>query len=526
MAKRIFSIIGWVGTAAVFAAVAIRFFIPAQDQYATYLAWAGLACMLLYIASQWREILTFFQGRQARYGTLAASSVLIVLGILIVVNYIGKRQHKRWDLTATKAFSLSDQSRNIVSKLDAPLEVMVFARDNENQGIRDRLQQYEYASSQIKTQYIDPDKRPAIAQQNQVVQYGTLLMSYKGRTERLTVDTEQDITGAIIKLTSGEERKVYFTRGHGEKDPSSSERDGYSSVAEGLKQENYAIADLVLMQTSTIPDDASVVVVAGPKTDFFPPEIDALEAYLQKGGKLLLMLDPPERADSPDLANLTALAHDWGISLGHNVVVDISGMGQLFGASEAVPVAASYPTHAITERFRELTAYPLARSVEAVEGGVNDHTAQVLVETSAKSWAETDIKAITSGSPIKMDEGADKPGPVALAAAVSAPIPGPPAAPGDNPDAPKAETRVVVFGDSDFPANSTAQIRGNRNLFMNALGWLSQQESLISIRPTQSDDRRLDPIPASTQSLVIFGMWLGIPLLIFGTGIYSWFQRR
>src|ERR1700712_5176192 len=241
MANRIFSIVGWVGTALVFAAVAIRFGMPAREQYAYYLAWAGLVCMLLYIASQWREIGSFFSRRQARYGTLAVTSVLIVAGILIAVNYIGKRQNKRWDLTVAKQFSLSEQSRNVLAKLDSPLEIQAFDREPQFQMYRDRLDGYTYASKQVKTEYIDPEKKPLAAQQNGVAQLGTVVFKYKGRTEKVTSSTEQDITNGIIKIVSGQQRKVYFTSGHGEKDPTSSERDGYNSIAGALGGENYSV---------------------------------------------------------------------------------------------------------------------------------------------------------------------------------------------------------------------------------------------------------------------------------------------
>src|SRR6476661_3106837 len=146
MLNRILSIIGWIGTALVFVAVAIRFGYPAKEQWAYYLAWAGLVCVLLYTLGQWREIARVFSGRQARYGTLAATSVLIVLGILIAINYIGAKQNKRWDLTANKQFSLSDQSRNVLSKLDAPLQMIAFSKEEEFPRYRDRLKEYEYLS--------------------------------------------------------------------------------------------------------------------------------------------------------------------------------------------------------------------------------------------------------------------------------------------------------------------------------------------------------------------------------------------
>src|SRR5436309_14618020 len=149
MLHRILSVVGWLCTALVFVAVAIRFGMPAKDQYAYYLAWAGLVCVLAYTLGQWREIAKVFSRRQARYGTLAATSVLVVLGILIAINYIGARQNKRWDLTASKQFSLSDQSRNVLTKLDAPLQIQVFAQEPEFPRYQDRMKEYEYVSKEI-----------------------------------------------------------------------------------------------------------------------------------------------------------------------------------------------------------------------------------------------------------------------------------------------------------------------------------------------------------------------------------------
>src|SRR6476646_4904727 len=147
--NRILSLIGWLGTALVFVAVAIRFGWPAKDQYAYYLAWTGLICVLAYTLGQWREVAKVFTRRQARYGTLAATSVLVVLGILIAINYIGAKQNKRWDLTVAKQFSLSDQTRNVLSKLDAPLQILVFSEEQEFPRYRDKLKEYEYISKNV-----------------------------------------------------------------------------------------------------------------------------------------------------------------------------------------------------------------------------------------------------------------------------------------------------------------------------------------------------------------------------------------
>src|SRR3954466_13375337 len=301
MLNRILSLIGWLGTAMVFVAVAIRFGYPAKEQWAYYLAWAGLVCVLAYTLGQWREISQVFARRQARYGTLMGVSILVFLGILVAINYIGSRQNKRWDLTANKQFSLSDQSRNVVAKLDAPMQVQVFVQEPQFPRYQEKIKEYEYASKKISTEYIDPEKKPSAAKQNNVDRIPTLIFNYKGRSERVNADAEQDITNAIIKVVSGQQRKIYFTQGHGEKDTTSSERDGYNTISAALGRENYTVDKLVLAQQGTVPDDAAVVIAAGPRIDFFPPEVDALKKYLDKGGKLLLELDPPDKADSPAL---------------------------------------------------------------------------------------------------------------------------------------------------------------------------------------------------------------------------------
>jgi ABC-type uncharacterized transport system involved in gliding motility auxiliary subunit len=128
---------------------------------------------------------------------------------------------------------------------------------------------------------------------------------------------------------------------------------------------------------------------------------------------------------------------------------------------------------------------------------------------------------------VSLDEAkGDRKGPIALASAVSAPIapaPATPPKPGD--EAPKPETRVVVIGDSDFAENGVLGVQGNRDLFMNMVGWLSQQENLISIRPKEADDRRVT-LTATQQNNITWLSLLVIPAFVFGTGVYTWWRRR
>jgi ABC-type uncharacterized transport system involved in gliding motility auxiliary subunit len=530
MLKRILGVIGWMGTGVIFAAVAVRFVHPAWERYSYWMAWAGLACIIVYAAGQWREMGHFFSKRQARLGTAAVASILVVVGIIGAINYLASRENKRWDLTAAREYTLSDQTRKLLSKLDAPLKMIVFAKSNDFDRYRLTLAEYAYQSKKVSIEYVDPDRDPTRTRQYQIQTYGTIALAYKTRSERVVSDSEQDIANGIIKLVTGEQKKVYFVQGHDERDTAAVAPAGYSTIATTIARDNYSVDKLVLAQHPDVPADASIVVVAGPKDDFLAPEVDALRRYLQKGGKLLLLLDPPDKADSPPLTNLLALAHEWGITVNNDIVVDTSGMGQFFGTGPLVPLAAApYPAFPITENFRLNTAFPLARSVAVATGATGGHNAQVFIQTSPDSWA-TDAQAALKSNKIEIKQNTDKQGPISIAAAVSAPVDQKsavePARQTTDREKSKPETRVAVIGDSDFVANNYISItRGNPNLFMNTINWLAQQENLISIRPHEPEDRRVTVTATQQRNLLLLSLVI-IPLAIFASGVYSWWRRR
>jgi ABC-type uncharacterized transport system involved in gliding motility auxiliary subunit len=545
MFSRLTNLVGWLGVALVFSAFALRFLKPEMVQVWWNLAAAGLVCVLVYILGQWREFLTFFSKRQARYGTMSIASVLLVLAILAGLNYIATRQNKRWDLTSGGEFTLAEQSKKVLQNLKEPLRINVFAKESDFGRFRDKLAEYEYTSKQVKIEYIDPDKEPELAKKYEIQSYGTLAVDYHGRIERTTNDTEQEITNAIIKAVEGQQKKVYFIQGHGEHDTGSAdERTGYNFVAQAVGRENFAIDKLALAQSPTIPADASELIIAGPKKDFLEPEIDVLKTYLNHGGKIMFMIDPPDGVDAAPLPNLTALLKEWGFELGDNIVIDTSGIGQLVGRGPGMPVAISYPQHPITENFRNvMTGFPLARSVTPIATPPQGRNPQTIVETSPQSWAETDLKAIFDRKPVKFDEGTgDKRGPVSLAAALSAPAPEQPAATPPTPpastdgktppptpppaDNPKRDTRIVVFGDSDFVSNNGLQAApGNGDLFLNAVNWLGQQENLISIRPKSTEDRRV--VLTQEQQFMVFLFSVAfLPGMIVLAGVINWWRRR
>ena len=536
MLNTILSIIGWIGTLLVFAGVAIRLFRPQWDQYAYWAAIAGLVCVGLYTLSQWREIVRSFQKRETKLGAMTSISVIAVLAILIGANYLVSRRDKRWDLTAAGSYTLSDQTTKVLANLKAPVKAVVFDQPGSFQRFRDAFGPYEYVSRNIQVEYVDADREPARVKEYNVTNYGTVVLEHSGRRETVMSDREQDITNALIKVTTGRQIKAYFVEGHGEKEFSGSSRTGYSSVVDLLKRDNYTVDKIVLAQAQGgVPADASVLIIGGPTSDYLKPEVDAIRTYLRKGGKALFLLDPPVGESQRPVPTLEALLKEWGITMGHDVVIDISGMGQLLGTDASVPVVASYPSHQVTENFRVLTAFPLSQSVKG-EAGVELGMAntQNLIQTSERSWSESDVKSLSSGGKVSLDESSgDHKGPITIALSLSmdAPDAAPSAttsasAPKPGEPAPsKTQMRIIVVGDSDFASNAVSGVQGNSDLFVNMNNWLTQQEDLISIRPRDAGDRRVT-LTADQQRRIMWLSLLIIPGLILGSGVYSWWQRR
>ena len=532
--KRLFSMLSWVGVALVAGALVVQRAKPDWDQYARYAAWAGLVLVLLYVASQWREIAAQFQKRNTRYGTLASASVLIVLAIVVLVNMTSQRYNKRWDLTANKQYSLSDQSVKLLQSLKAPVKFIVFDKEDSFDRYRTRLSEYAYNSRQVQIDYVDPDKTPVKAREYKIEAYGTMVVEYMGRTERVTNNAEQDLTNALIKVMNPQAKKVYFLSGHGEKDPAKSDRDGYSTIADSLKRDNYQFDKLVLAQTNEIPKDATVLIVAGPRTDLLEQEVPLINEYLtSRTGKLLVLMDPPDDFKQPQqMPRLAGLLKEWGINATQSVVVDVSGRTSV----ATVPVAAPpYPTHAITNDFGLVTMFPMVRAM-LPETAPQKRSGQSFLQTAARSWAETDFKELATGEGTAIKAETDKgdiAGPVSIGVATEVASSAEPPKPlgdvgkTDKPDenAPKPETRVAAIGDSDFAANNYLGIEGNRDLFMNTVNWLAQQESLISIRPREASDRRLTLTANITSAIFLLSIFV-IPAAVLSAGVFTWWRRR
>lgn len=462
----------------------------------------GGAILLVSAAVNWRGVLGFFGKRSTKQGANLTVSVVAVLVILVLVNFLGQRYHKRWDLTEEKLYSLSDQTKQIVGGLKEDVVLMKFDK-TPNLELRDRMAEYARVSKRIRYEFVDPQEKPEIARQYDISRMGETILVSGARTEKLDGTEEQDITNAILKMTRSEVKTICFVEGHGEKATSSSDAEGYSAVSQGLTGENYQVRQVNLVAENGVPANCTVLVIAGPKKAFFPQEEEMVQKYLSGGGKLFLMMDPDT---DPKLGGVLAA---WNVKAGNDTVVDNSGMGQLIGMGPAAPLVITYGEHPIARNFtRTMTFFPLARSVAPADKELPEPVMVELLKTAPQSWAETNLV----GGKAKFDEGADTKGPITLGIAA-------------NRKAGEKEARLVVIGDSDFAANRFVGSASNWDFFLNTVNWLAQDEDLISVRPKKPTNRRVN-LTASQQNVLFWFSVVLLPGVVLLAGAWIWWKRR
>ncbi len=454
--------------------------------------------------------------RSLKYGSNTFLLIVIVLAVVAMVNFLSTKHHHRFDVTKGKLYSLADQTVEVLRGLKKDVKVLAFYREGTGQELRDRLQEYDYRSDKFSFEFVDPDKNPEKAKMYDIRTYRTIVVQSGTREEKIREDTEKELTNAILKITREGNKVIYFVEGHGENRTDDSGKEGYSYVKQGLEEANYDVKTVLLAQEGQVPEDCAILVVAGARKAFFTNEIEMIETYIEKGGEAFFLFDP--EVDT----GLEELLKTWGIEVGRDVVVDVSGIGRLFGiGGVGVPIAGEYGVHPITEKHKGvMTFYPLARSVSFEQGARTGVTGTELAKTSSSSWAESDLNVLRGGQARRDPE--EMGGPIALSAAVTVEA----EAEGvSEEDSEKQQARLVVFGDSDFAKNRYFPQQGNGDLFLNCISWLAEEEELISIRPKEAG---FNPITLTkTQGRNLF--WLSVvllPLAVLVAGTVVHVRRR
>ena len=464
--------------------------------------------------------------RNLWFGSNAFGQGVALFAILGFVGYFAQRYPIHWDWTESGIHSLSQGSRQVLTQIPDDKKVEVIAFFSDPDAAREVLEPYEYASDRFSYRVVDPNKDPGLATKFEIGADRVLLVC-AGPCEDATGTvktvelTEQKITESIRSVVSSR-RKIYFVTGHDEAEPGNQTDDGLSGIGSALSAENIEYTTLVLAQEQKVPDDADAVVIAAPSNTIYDKELDALDAYLKKGGSVLLMADALRGTKLPEQLKR------WSIELGNDLIVD--QQLQLFGAPELSvdAMAADYGQHPVTKDMRrQLSLFRLARSVSPAAGAEDEVT--VLVSTGRDSYAVSD-KGVALGAEVTVDPSKDRRGPIPIAVArtfkpedaPAAPVEGhPPVATQKKP----REGRLVVVGDADFAKNRSVAEGGNADLFLNMVTWLVGEESFITVDRKLPRASRVRMTEANMKLYSYLGLFL-VPEGLLMLGVWNWWRRR
>jgi ABC-type uncharacterized transport system involved in gliding motility auxiliary subunit len=479
---------------------------------------AGILLVGIAVAIEPDAVVGKAKTRTAMYGGNTVLLAIVVIGILAAINVLGARRHERWDLTSNKQFSLSDATAKLLGDLQKPIQVTAFfSFDDTRRGeFGDLLREYQVrANGMLEYEFVDPVEQPARAQQAGIREFGTTVLFMDDRRQQITGTRESDLTTGILRLIQPKAKTAYFTVGHNERRLDGFDVDGYGNIKASMESDNFVVEPLNLLAANAVPEDASVVVIAGPRQKFGESEVQALNEYLDKAGKLMVLVDP--KIDT----GLAPVFARWNIEVGQNYVVDTDR--NAFYRSPFNPVAARFPVHKITEQIPAVL-FPSTVAITTPRDSGRGVIINPLGQSTDRSWVEADEAALRDPQLIRFDEGADTRGPLNVAVAIEVTQEQAPPAGSDAPTPPK--TRVVIFGTSRLVTNEVFQVPvGNRDYFMNAANWLAEAEELIAIRPKPPDDRKMF-LTGAQQNIVLYSTTLFLPLIVLGIGATVWWSRR
>jgi ABC-type uncharacterized transport system involved in gliding motility auxiliary subunit len=479
---------------------------------------AGIGLLVVWLGSQASSFQGLLGKRSTQAGTNAVLATLAVLAIFLLTNFLATRYNTRVDLTENRLFTLAPQSQEVVQSLEDPVKIWIFDL-TPDPADRDLLENYRRQNPDgFAYEYVDPQVQPGLAERFGVQNFGEVyvekgdrrqLVQTIGQTQRLS---ERRLTTALVKITSDRQTKVYFLQGHGERalDPG---QGGLGQAVTSLTDETFQAEPLNLANTAEIPADAAVIVVAGPQRPLLAEEVTRLQQFQTRKGGLLLLIDPQTNPELDDLLE------PWGVAFSDRILVDPAA-----GRDGAVTVITEYGQHPITDGLNNgITFFPLARPLEL--GDVEGVELAPLLFTNVRTQAQQ----IGEDGQLQLDPAAPE-GNLVLGAAFSrrlsdapAPSPSPNA---DEPPPTQDEARMVAIGNSAFITDGLIDQQLNRDLFLNAIGWLSQDaDPTLSIRAAEPTNRRVLFSPPQ-QIVLILTSLVFLPLVGLALAVGVWWRRR
>jgi ABC-2 type transport system permease protein len=449
-------------------------------------------------------------------------SILVAL-IVVFVTLIAYKIPWIYDMTADKIFTLSDQTKQVVSSLASPVEIFaIYPTGAADPLISSLLGEYSKAGKMLSVEYIDAEREPArLASLNlgtNAVDNGTIIIRANEKTKVLystdIFQTSQDgnsfwgetlITSGIRYVTADVMPVVYFLEGHNEASITST----LSHVQTTLESNVYQVKTLSLVKSGAVPEDASLLIISSPKLDLSQDESTILSNYLQKGGKALFLIDVIN-TNTMVLTNFNQVLHTFGIDITNNIIVEEDPTSHI--SNNSLYLIPGYAYHPITQTLAESKRYvllPIAMGLHTLDYDTAQITLEPLLASSPRSWMRTDM-ASTSTSKTE----ADLQGPIALAYAST-----------KTNSSNNSVSRVVVIGNSTFIYNENLNSIANRDFFMSCVNWLSGSRGENSISPRIIGADKFIVRGDDFTRLMVISL-IVMPLIPFICALLIWYFRR
>ncbi len=461
-----------------------------------------------------KEYQRALSGRAAAYTINSLVTVLLVTGILVVLNFFVSRYPQKLDLTKNKLHTFSDQTNKLIKELKKPVKVTLWGTMKEREEFRPLFDNYKSLSPQFQYEFIDPSKEPTKAKAAGIKKYGTVQLVIGARDTKVEEVTEEKITNALIKLLKEKTTILCSLSGHGEKNFESNAQDGYESIKKAMTNQAYELKDLNLIQEGKIPENCDAIAILGATKGIFPQEAKLITEYLIQGGRAIIAVDLNIKGEefTPELK---PILESWYVRAVPALIVD--PLSKLFGVDAAVPLAFNFSSESpITKDFQGTqTPFPLARPLEILPNIPSGTKVTWLAQSSPKSFGYMDLKSLATGQ-VKFEASRDKMGPLNLAVAIDGKATSSKA---------NRNSRIVVFGSSNFATNQFSRMGVNLDLFMNAASWVMEDESMISIRSKEDEAGKVE-LTQKTGKMIFLLTVLVIPLLVAAAGITIWAFRR
>jgi ABC-type uncharacterized transport system involved in gliding motility auxiliary subunit len=479
---------------------------PEQIWVVTAAEALALVCLTLFFIAHADAVRAVSSRRSTRMGAHSLLLVLLCVGILSILNFLAARHSIRWDLSENQNFSLAAQTHRVIRSLPRDVKITVFTREKDPgyQTYKERLDSYRQASAKIAVEFVYPERQPKVAQSYGITRSDTAVFESGTQTIRVTNPSEAELTGALLRVSKDDKKRVLFLEGHGEPGTDNRDRTGFSVAKEILNKQGYEVGTLSLLSQPAVPDNTSLLAIVGPQKPLTKEELDRVQAYVERGGHLLLMGDPDTQAD------LNPLLKHWGAGLGPGVLVDFQD--RLAQGEPTVLLVRSFTQHEITQDLNAVVLFPLARHVTFDDQLGKDWDFVQLARTSSNSRAV--LKA--TGRVIALNEKEDIKGPLAMAAALSPKTP---------PAEGKPRPAIVVIGNSTFASNAFVNFPGNSDFFLHTVAWLAQGRDMISIGPRDQAVRPFVPNPLQERALLYLQVFF-LPAVVLITGVNVWRKRR